>query len=299
MKNENKKIIISIIKGLLFLLALFLILKVYNNALANNSIDLVGKYFKNNPDLSNKTTESVVVNIVYRSVNIVKFIMGVIAFLMGSLYVILLVFSRGDTEVLEKTKTGFLWMFVGFLVIMGAQTIADIFNPIQSTKENLINYETGKDLIKNIADWLKWLLGSTAVIIMSISGLKMITARGDEETIKEEKTNLIYGSIGLLVVLLASGIINAIYVVNNGEVKLAESSNGILQIAGVIRLILLFLAPLTIVFTIYAGFIYLKALSNEDETKNAKKIITYGIIGMIFIYSSYTIVNTFISANIT
>lgn len=58
-----------------------------------------------------------------------------------------------------------------------------------------------------------------------------------------------------------------------------------------------FIGIIAITALIYAGFLYLTAGFDDGNAEKAKKIITYVVIGIIFIFMAYAIVNTFLSGN--
>lgn len=242
------------------------------------------------------TGEELAVNAIRRGIGIIKYLMGAIALLFGIIYAASLVFARGKEEAITKQKTNFLWVFVGFVILMLADAVSDIFNPVKATSEDLINFEKASDQLRDIANYIKWLFGSVVVLLMTISGIRLITAGGDEEKITKEKRHLIWSGIGLLVILLASNIVNAIYVVESPtEIRAAETTIAITEIGGIIRLILVFLGPIAVLFTIYAGFMYLTAFQNEEKLNKAKKMIIAGVTGIIIIYAAFALVNTFMT----
>lgn len=63
---------------------------------------------------------------------------------------------------------------------------------------------------------------------------------------------------------------------------LTNVSNAILGIAGVIAVVVL----------IIGGFQYAAAAGNEDQIANAKKTITYAVIGLVVVALALVIVNT-------
>lgn len=58
-----------------------------------------------------------------------------------------------------------------------------------------------------------------------------------------------------------------------------------------------FVGIIAITALIYAGFLYLTGGLDDGNIDKAKKIITYVVIGIIFIFMAYAIVNTFLSGN--
>ncbi len=85
---------------------------------------------------------------------------------------------------------------------------------------------------------------------------------------------------------------------DTGDVMAASAEAGITEIGGIIRLILAFLGPVAVIFTLYAGFMYLTAFENEDRAKKARTMIVAGVTGIIIIYAAYAIVNTIILGDI-
>lgn len=60
-------------------------------------------------------------------------------------------------------------------------------------------------------------------------------------------------------------------------------------IAKIIQIVLGFLAIIFVVLIIYAGFKYMTAAGNEDQTKKATAQITDAIIGLVIILASWVI----------
>lgn len=297
MIKKIKKILIFLWPVAVFCLLLFVGLKV---AYAQGSLGSEWDQFlkgdlKSFRGPDNATGEELAASVIKRLIGIVKYIMGGVALLFGILYATSLIFARGKEESISKQKTNFLWVFMGFVVLMIAEQVAGIFNPEHATSEKLIDFKAGNDQLRDIAGYLKSLFYSIIVLLMTISGIRLITAGGNQEEIDKQKRNLTFSGIGMLVVLLASNIVNAIYVVNEetGQASVAEAEVGITEIGGIIRLILVFLGPIAVAFTIYAGFMYLTALDNEERATKARRMIVAGITGITIIYAAYALVNTF------
>ena len=63
-------------------------------------------------------------------------------------------------------------------------------------------------------------------------------------------------------------------------------------IAGIIDWLLSIAAGLTILFLVVGGIYYVTAAGDENQMTSAKTIITYSIMGLLFILISYSIVIT-------
>jgi len=74
-------------------------------------------------------------------------------------------------------------------------------------------------------------------------------------------------------------------------------SNLIGMISGWTNFVLPFVSVISIAAIVYAGFLYITAMGNEDQVGKAKNILLFVVIGIILIFSAYSIVNTVLSGN--
>jgi hypothetical protein len=65
-------------------------------------------------------------------------------------------------------------------------------------------------LFFTIVDFLLYIIGIAAVVMIVISGARMVFATGDEEQITAAKKTLLYAVLGLIVVILSLMIINTV-----------------------------------------------------------------------------------------
>ena len=255
MSEKITKFLKSIYPAVLLCVLLFAFI---NIACAEDSLGDWSKYLEIDLPIfigpEGASGEDMAANVIRRAIVFVKYMVGGGALLMGIIYGINFVLARGKEEVISKYKVNFLWLFVGFVIIMMSETVAKIFNPEKATSEALIDFKAADDQLRNVTNYIKWLFGSVIILLMTISGIKLILAQGQQEKITKEKNNLLYSSIGMLVLLLATNIVKAIYVINEEtrEVAAGEVKSGIAEIGGVIKLLLAFLGPVAIIFTIAA-----------------------------------------------
>jgi hypothetical protein len=292
-KDTIKKIIRIIVPGVLLVLLLLLTLKTAHAADSYLGTEW-DKYLRGGIDTGSKTGEDLAVGFIQNLVRILRYIIGGVALIMGTIYGISFIFARGKEDTITKQKQNFLWIFVGFIILIVAENVARIFNPEEATSTQLVNFEAARDQLREATTYIKWLLGSVFVLLMTISGIKMATAGSNEENITKQKRNLVFSLIGMLIILLASNIVNAIYVIRSPNEIVSGGPTAVTgEVASIIKLILVFLGPAAVAFTIIAGFFYLTAFDNEERSKKAKQMIVGGITGIVLIYSAYAIVNTF------
>ena len=247
-----------------------------------------------------KSGEDLAIDFIKNIVLITRYLLGSLALIMGLIYGMAIIFSRGKDESIEKQKNNFMYVFIGFIIVFISENLANIFNAEQSNTVDVINFAAANDQLRDGANYIKWLLSSVIILFMTISGLRIITAGGEEEVLTKQKKSLTWGFIGMLAVLLADNIVNAIYVVNSpSEIIAGTPQNTITELGSIAQLILVFLGPIAIIFTIYSGFMYLTAMDNEERSQKAKKMIVGGVTGIIMIYSAFAIVNTITSEKLS
>lgn len=62
-------------------------------------------------------------------------------------------------------------------------------------------------IIKVVIDVISFIVGLAAIFIIIVSGMKMVVASGDSKALSEAKTGIVGAIIGILVVVLAQGIV--------------------------------------------------------------------------------------------
>lgn len=154
------------------------------------------------------------------------------------------------------------------------------------------SYEAGASNITSailyVVDLIKYLLGSIAILMIIISGIRLITSvKNVEEVANKQKENLKYAIIGLVVVIIADALVKQVFFGEYGEFWRTQSDAqlaaeaGTDQVRGIYNFIELGMAALAIFMIITAGFRLVVLGNKEDETGKAKKQITWAVIGLI------------------
>jgi predicted membrane channel-forming protein YqfA (hemolysin III family) len=81
-----------------------------------------------------------------------------------------------------------------------------ILKPVDPNNNMSINDLTNPT--KNIINMVIYIVGTIAVVMVLISGVQYATSQGDPSKIKKAKDTIMYGVIGLVVVILAYAIVN-------------------------------------------------------------------------------------------
>lgn len=86
-------------------------------------------------------------------------------------------------------------------------------NVIKDNQSGVFKEATDQDIrktdtIKNITNILLYMLGIIAVVAIIIGGMKYVLANGDASKIKSSKDIIMYAVIGLIVAIMAWGIVS-------------------------------------------------------------------------------------------
>ena len=121
-----------------------------------------------------------------------------------------------------KLTTYTLCLFAIFLVpvfvvstlsgVVSADTVTEVHNGVVGagggSKES--GTTTVVNLISTVVNILLFLVGSFAVIMIVIAGFRLVTANGDTNTVSQAKNTIIYAVIGIVVAIMAWGIVRFI-----------------------------------------------------------------------------------------
>lgn len=85
---------------------------------------------------------------------------------------------------------------------------------------------------------------------------------------------------------------------NPGNVSDATGGEGDIRslVLRIVNFFLGFLGVVAVIMVIYGGITYVTAAGKDDAIGNAKKIITYALIGIVIILISFAVVNTVLGA---
>jgi hypothetical protein len=153
------------------------------------------------------------------------------------------------------------------------------------------SYQSGASQLTStiyfILDFFKYILGGIAVIMIVISGLKLILAgRQVGDAMSREKETLRLAFSGLIIIILADQIVR-IFFGTEGEIYrtgtdmqlAAEAGTNVVQ--GITGLLRIFIPSVAVLFMVVAGFRLLTSRGDADKLNKAKKQITWAIFGLI------------------
>lgn len=159
---------------------------------------------------------------------------------------------------------------------------------------------TGVDKAKNLAvriiDNVKFIIGAVAVLLIIISGVKLITAGGNEEVFTKQAMALVYGILGLFIIGLAGEISQILEVDRGGFLKdpnvaIQKSRLFNRTVEIVITFVKYIIGSVSVLFIVRNGLRMVLLGGNEEEIGKDKKNIFYGLLGLVVILISNPIIN--------
>ncbi|MDQ1344087.1 MAG: hypothetical protein QG650_807 [Patescibacteria group bacterium] len=212
---------------------------------------------------------------------------------------IMMIVAGGAEESLTKHKRQIMYALIAFLFINIPGQLYSLFGPKSAVDISTSNtnpsfmavQKTGSNIFVNFANWDGTIEGGVlmfvrvavvglAIFLFVLAGLKLVASGGKEEAIKEAKTRILYGVLGLIFL----GVIEAwVRVAYSGDIPRGQ---GIF--AQLSNLALFFAGPTAIFFLILGAYYYITSAGDEERAKKGKSIVINTFIATIILLASYT-----------
>ncbi|MBU1445776.1 pilin [Patescibacteria group bacterium] len=246
-----------------------------------------------------------------------KYILGAIAVLFIVLAALKLIIKGDNEESVETQKMAIFFGIVGLVVIGFASEIVKVFyvacppGAVDCTQGGFLASPSAmiqqsaifSRVVQIAITFIKYFVGGLALVMLARNGIRLVALAGEEEGMELDKKNVIYTSLGLVLILMASTAIDKVlfvvdksrYPTTGGVTPALDVSRGLQEIVGVTNYAVSFAAPVAILVLIIGAIMYATAAGNEETMNRAKRLIMFAIVGMIFIYGAFAIVSTVIS----
>ena len=173
--------------------------------------------------------------------------------------------SAGDEGRARTAKMQILYAAVGMVVGLSADILVDAINSADPAGPY--------SLINTYINFALALTQVVAAAYLVYAGFQYITSAGDEGRARTAKMQIAYAAAGLLITRFAWLIVINVQTVNPSP------------IADLIRLLanaaIFLLGAVSVVYLIYAGFLYITSRGETDTTNQAKRQIAFALIGII------------------
>ncbi len=159
--------------------------------------------------------------------------------------------------------------------------------------------------VKMVITFLKYIISALSVYEIISNGYRIITLGGEPGDLERDKKNLIWGAVGLMVIIFSEGLISKVFYQLNfktyspltGVQPKIDISEGVRQLVAFTNVSVSILGPIAILILIGASVMYMTSGGDEDKQSTAKRAIFAAAAGVLIIYGAFGIVSTVISGN--
>lgn len=228
----------------------------------------------------------------------------------------LVVAQSQASEEMTKQKMNVVYVLLGlvFVALAGPMTYKYIYlnegtallDPCrnQDTGALLENCEaillakgTAQELIRIINLFLSF-SGVGAILMLVISGIRLVLDPGSEENIEKHKKVVAYTAVGIIIIGMSGTLINEVIFPNGGYGGPNVRAFNV-QLRGLSNYILGFLGGFIFVSLVISGVLMVVNQGDEEMWGKIKTTMKNILIGVTVVFSAYTIVATLIQTLIT
>lgn len=250
-------------------------------------------------------------NLVWEFVRNLRYVIGAVAILFMVISGVKLVFSGANEETATKQKSNLYWGLFGLALIAIAGPMAEIFDMQEGgflTDEYQIGYRARlfDDQIFIVVTFIKYIVGSVAVLFMIRAGAKLVLAGESDEVLNVEKKNIMMGGFALFLIMLSDVIVRQVlFKVDYTDAEYSaqgqqavvefDVGRGIQELVGITNFIVTWAAPFAVLALVVGAIMYLTAFGEQEKMDKAKKIIFNSVLALVIIYGAFAIVSTIVS----
>lgn len=169
---------------------------------------------------------------------------------------------------------------------------AELYNPVEDDEAHrraldIEGISTLQTVIFQMIDVVKYMLGSLAVLVMAILGIRLTVSTKSEEKITEAKTHLTYLLIGFVLIMIADYFVANVLYGAEGEVLATEESarffsrQGSLELQRIYTGVETFVGVIAVLVIIINGFRMVVSAGEEIDVQ--KKAIMWAVVGLVII----------------
>jgi len=309
--KKHLKIVVEflIVMGLITILLNLNLLSAFADALLPISDGAKNVYHQGDLQvpLSTGRGQDMAKDLVLGALTYVKVILAVIGILYVTILGFQLTISSSNEEDVTKARRGIIYLIIGLVMVSMAEDLGYIFDQSQSTilgsPQQILNRVRLFDKqVEIVMTFVKYVIGTFAVIMVVKSAFKLITAGEDEEEVTKNKKSIAYSAGGLSLIYVGEIFVEKVfYKVNKkaytgitGVHPGVDAKEGVEQLAGITNMIVKFTGPVAVLMLVVGGILYATAAGEEENMDRAKRLIIATIVGMLIIYGAFAIVNTII-----
>jgi len=265
--------------------------------------------------------QEMIIKVIERVIGYAKILIGIAAIFLIVAMGARIATSSGNEESVSKATKGLLYSIAAFAVISLSGEIGQLLGffkedatfggqsnggIIGSPGQILERVHLFDKQVEIVIVFIKYLIGSVAVAMVVINGVKLVAGGGEEENIKKARNGIIYAMAGLLTMYFANIVVNNvfykldekdIYSGLEGVTPEIDIKSGMSELVGVTNFIVSFMGPILFLLLLVGGAMYITSGGDEEKMNKAKRLIISAMIGVIVVYGAFAIISTVISGS--
>jgi len=264
------------------------------------------------------TGQDMIIAGVEKAVGYFKVLIGIVAVFFIIFMGAKLVTAGGNEEDVKKATKGLLFSILAFAIISMSEEIALIVGffkedsayggpstggIIGSPGQILERVHMFDIQVEVVITFIKYIIGSFAVLMVVVNGVRLVAGGGEEENTKKAKSGIIYSLAGLMMMYLSDIVVNkvfykldkSIYSGLEGAAPATDLQRGIGELIGITNFVVSFVGPLLLLVILIGGVLYITAGGEEEKMNKAKRVILAGAIGLVVVYGAFALISTVIT----
>ena len=244
--------------------------------------------------------ESQIQSVILAIAKVFRNLLGGIAIIFIVIAGIQMIMASGNEEKIKEQKSSIIYAVIGLVIILVLERLIVLIYGVPGVEREvalgagtLIDEE-----ILGLVSFIKALIGSIAIFMIIISGIKTIAASGEEEKITEQHRSILWIIVGIVIIIINQVIVKNLYKepvrTTGGEITTTNVENVIALIGKMLQFILGFVGLIAFAALIFGAASMIANYGNDEMVQKAKKIIKNAIVGIIIIISAFAIVSTVI-----
>jgi len=247
--------------------------------------------------------ESQLQSVILSLAKVMRNLIGGIAIFMIVYSGIQMIFVQGDEAKVTEQKNSITYAIIGLITVLLLERGIYLLYGVPGVERGVTTTGPGiSSEVLGLVSFIRAIIGAAAMLMIIISGYKIISAEGAEDKITKEKKGVMWIIIGIVVILINQFIVENLYIqpvlkqiTGQGQVITQTNITNIINTLGnIIKFLLGFVGIVAFAALIYGAGSLIASYTNEEMAGRAKKIIVNALVGIIVILSAYAIVSTLI-----
>jgi len=247
--------------------------------------------------------ESQLQSVILSIAKVMRNIIGGIAIFWVVMSGIMMIFNQGDENKITEEKNSIMYGIMGLMIVLLLERFIYLIYGVPGAERGIETTGPGISTeVLGIISFIRAIIGAAAIMMIIISGYRIISAEGAEDKITTEKKGIMWVIIGIIVILINQFIVENLYIqpalkqiAGQGQPITQTTITNIINVFGnIIKFLLGFVGIVAFAALIYGGGSLIANYANEEMAGKAKKIIENALIGIVVIISAYTLVSTLI-----